>query len=103
MGFDPCNCAMKIRESIWDSNSQHGNSLGSVRVHTLTLFTFSGACDVTLGFLSWLSTLEPLALVVSPRLRLRQKLWSKMPIILDSYNIFDTPLGLPNDIKVNIY
>ncbi len=35
-GFDPCSCALKIRESIRDSNSQHGSSLGSVRVHSLT-------------------------------------------------------------------
>jgi hypothetical protein len=38
MGFDPFNHALKIQESIWDSNSQHGNSLGSVRVHSITLF-----------------------------------------------------------------
>jgi hypothetical protein len=34
MGFDPCNRALKIWEFIWDSNSQHGSSLGSVRVHS---------------------------------------------------------------------
>jgi hypothetical protein len=28
MGFDPCNCALKMWESIWDSNSQHGVHLG---------------------------------------------------------------------------
>jgi hypothetical protein len=28
MSFDPCNCALKIWESIWDSNSQHGSLLG---------------------------------------------------------------------------
>jgi hypothetical protein len=38
MGFDPRNFALKVWESIWDSNSQHGNSLWSVRVHSLTLF-----------------------------------------------------------------
>jgi hypothetical protein len=38
MGFDPCNCALKIWKSIWDSNSEHGSSFGSVRVHSLTLF-----------------------------------------------------------------
>jgi hypothetical protein len=49
MGFDPCNHALKIRESIWDSSSQHGNSLGSVRVHSLTLFALPGKIDVTPG------------------------------------------------------
>jgi hypothetical protein len=51
MGFDPCNRAMKIQESIWDSNSQHGSSLGSVKVHSLTLFALPGVCDVTPGSL----------------------------------------------------
>ncbi len=72
MGFDPCNRALKIRESIWNSNSQHGSSLGSVRVHSLTLFVFSGVCDVTPGSLSQPATLQPLAVVTSPSLGLRQ-------------------------------
>jgi hypothetical protein len=59
IGFDPCNCTLKIRESIWDSNSQHGSSLGSVRVHSLTLFALLGACDVTHGSFSWPVTLQP--------------------------------------------
>jgi hypothetical protein len=63
MGFDPYNHALKIRESIWDSNSQHGSSLGSVRVHSLTLFAFSRTCEMTLGSPSWPTTLQPLALV----------------------------------------
>jgi hypothetical protein len=49
MSFDPYNCALKIRESIWDSNSHNGNSLGSVKVHSLTLFALPGACEVTVG------------------------------------------------------
>jgi hypothetical protein len=80
MGFDPCNCALRIRDSIWDSNSQHGSSLGSVRVHSLTLFALPGACDVTPGSLSWPATLQPLALVTSPRLGLRQHPWSSLKI-----------------------
>ncbi len=42
MGFDPCNCILKIRESIWDSNSHNGSSLRSVRVHSFTLFALPG-------------------------------------------------------------
>ncbi len=49
--FDPCNRALKIRESFQDYNSQHGSSFGSVRVHSLTLFALSGACEVLLGLL----------------------------------------------------
>ncbi len=47
MCFDPCNCALKIQESIWDSNSHNGSSLGSVRVHSLTFFSTpkSSRCD----------------------------------------------------------
>jgi hypothetical protein len=69
--FDPCNCVLKIWESFRNSNSQHGNSLGSVRVHALTLFALPGACEVTPGSPSWPATLPHLALVASPRLGLR--------------------------------
>jgi hypothetical protein len=48
--FDPCNRALKVRESFWDSNSQHGSSLGSVKVHSLTFFALPGACGMLLGF-----------------------------------------------------
>jgi hypothetical protein len=71
MGFDPCNCALKIQESIWDFNSHNGSSLGSVRVHSLTLFALLGASDMTPRSPSWPATSQPLALVVSPRLELR--------------------------------
>jgi hypothetical protein len=72
MSFGPFNCILKVRESIWDSNSQHGSSLGSVRVHSLTLFAFPGTCDVIPKSPSWPATLQPLTLVASPTLRLRQ-------------------------------
>jgi hypothetical protein len=69
--FDPWNCALKIQKSFWDSNSQHGSSLGSVRVHALTFFALPGACEVTPRFSSWPTTFQPLTLVASPRLGLR--------------------------------
>jgi hypothetical protein len=37
LDFDPCNRSLKFRESIGTPNSQSGSSLGSVRVHSLTL------------------------------------------------------------------
>ncbi len=74
MGFDPYNCALRIWESIWDSNSHNGSSLGSVRVHSLTLFALLGACDVTPELPFWPATLQAFALVASSRLRLRQKM-----------------------------
>ncbi len=64
---DLCNCALKIRESIRDSNSQHGSSLGSVRVHSLTLFALPGACDVTPMCPSWPTTLQPPCLGHEPK------------------------------------
>jgi hypothetical protein len=73
MGFDPSNRALKIWDSILDSNSHNGNSLESVRVHFLTLFALLGACDVTFKFPSWPATLQTLALVLSPRLGLQQR------------------------------
>jgi hypothetical protein len=71
MSFEPWNCALKIRKSIWDSNSQHRSSLGSVKVHSLTftLFALPGTCEVTPRSPSWHTTL--LALVASLRLGLR--------------------------------
>jgi hypothetical protein len=71
MSFDPYNHILNIRRSIWDSNSYNGSSLGSVRVHSLTLFALLEACDVTPGSFSWPATLQPLASVVSPKLGLR--------------------------------
>jgi hypothetical protein len=69
MGFDPYNRPLKIWDSIWDSNfdSYNGSSLGSVKVHSFTVFALPGACDVTPGSPSWLATLQPLASVASLR------------------------------------
>jgi hypothetical protein len=44
----------------------------SVRVHSLTPFALSGTCEVIPGSPSWPPALQPLALVVSPRLGLQQ-------------------------------
>ncbi len=69
IGFDPYNCTLKIRESFWDSNSQHGSSFGSVRVHALTLFALPGACEVIPGSPSWPATLQPPCLGCEPKAR----------------------------------
>ncbi len=67
MSFDPYNRALKIWESISDSNSQHGSSFGSVRVHSLTLFALPGTCEVTPRSLSWPATLRPPCLGCEPK------------------------------------
>jgi hypothetical protein len=94
MGLDPWNRALKIRKFIWDSNSQHGSSLGSVRVHSFTLFAL-------LEHVMWLPGLSlspqpcnPLALVVSPRLRLRHFSFRNT---LNQINIFG-PFNVPNTL-----
>jgi hypothetical protein len=60
MGFDPCNCALKIWEFIWDSNSYNGSSLVSVRVYSLTLFALPRACEVIPGLPLGLQPCKPL-------------------------------------------
>ncbi len=54
LSFDPCNCFLKIWESIWDSNSQDESSFGSVKVHSLTLFCIPRNmwCDFRASFLA---------------------------------------------------
>jgi hypothetical protein len=69
MSFDPYNNALKIQEYMWESNSQHGSSLGSVRVHSLTLFALPGACEMTLGCPFWLATFQPPCLGREPKVR----------------------------------
>jgi hypothetical protein len=56
--FYPCNCFLKVWESIWDSNSQDESSLGSVRVYSLTLFCTPGSmrCDSHASFLPHTAT-----------------------------------------------
>ncbi len=69
MGFDPCNRALKIWDSIWDSNSHNGSSLGSVKVHSLTLFALTGSCDVAPKPPSWPKTLQPPCIGRKPKAR----------------------------------
>ncbi len=65
MNFDPCNCSLKIRESIRTPIPQNGSSFESVRVHSTTL-------SYTPRLPFWPAPLQALALVMSPRIGLRQ-------------------------------
>jgi hypothetical protein len=56
----------------WDSNSQNGSSLGSVRVHSFTLSCIPRSMKCDSQARSWPTPLQTLALVVNPRLGLRQ-------------------------------
>jgi hypothetical protein len=77
--FDPSKRSLKFLESFGDStltNSQHGSSLGSVRVHSLTLsgvFALPGACDVTPGSTSRPTTSQPPCLGRKPNARVATK------------------------------
>ncbi len=64
MGFDPCNCFLKIQESTGTPTPKMGVHLG-VWVYILTL-------SHTTKFFSWPALLQTLALVTSPRLGLQQ-------------------------------
>jgi hypothetical protein len=71
MAYDPCNHSLKIRESIGTPTPKVGAPLGVwwfIPPHSPTL---PRAWDVTPGIPSWLAPLQALALVVSPRLKLR--------------------------------
>ncbi len=71
MGFDLCNCFLKIRESIRTPIPKMRTHLGVwvfIPSHFLTL---PGAWDVIPRLPSWLALLQALALVASPRLKLQ--------------------------------
>jgi hypothetical protein len=72
LGFGPCNCSMKIRKSIGTPTPKVGAPLGVWRVIPSHFLTFPGARDVTSRLPFWPMPLQALALVASPRLRLRQ-------------------------------
>ncbi len=76
MGFDPCNCSMKIHEFIGTLTLKVGAHLGVwefIQSHSPTLL---GAWDVIPKLHSWLAPLQTFALITSPRLRLWQSWWT---------------------------
>jgi hypothetical protein len=75
LSFGPCNRLLKIRESTETPTPNVRVPLGvwgSIRSHFLALL---GACGMTPELLSWPATFQPVALVASPRLGLRQHVW----------------------------
>jgi hypothetical protein len=61
--------------ALWIFGSPFGTPTPNMGIHLgvwgFMLFALPGVCDVTVGSLSWPAPLQPLALVVSPRLGLR--------------------------------
>ncbi len=75
MGFDPCNCFLKIWKSIRIPTPKVGVPLGVwgfILSHSPTLL---GAWNVILGLPSWPETLQAFAMFASPTLGLRH-FWS---------------------------
>jgi hypothetical protein len=65
MGFDPCNCSLKIRESIETPTPKVRVQLGVWR------FILPRAWNVTFDLHTWPTPLQAFALVASPRLGLQ--------------------------------
>ncbi len=84
IGFDPCNCSLKIWESIRTRTPKVGAHLGVWRFIPSHSPTLLGTWDVTPGLPSWPTPLQALALVTSPRLGLRHWIteWMKWKTIL---------------------
>jgi hypothetical protein len=71
MNFDPYNCSLEIQKSIGIIIPKMGAHLGVwvfIPSHSLT---FLKVWDVIIKLPSWLAPLQALALVASPRLKLR--------------------------------
>jgi len=71
MSFNPCNCLLKIRESIEILTPKVGAHLRMCGFIPSHFPTFLGAWNVTPKLHSWVTPLQALALVMSPRLGLR--------------------------------
>jgi hypothetical protein len=70
MGFDPYICPLKIREFIGILTPKMGVHFGVWGFIPYHSFAPPRIWDVTLGLPSWPATLQALALIASPRLRL---------------------------------
>jgi hypothetical protein len=81
IGFNPCNCPLKIQESIGTPIPKMGVRLGVWGFMPSHFFTLLGAWDVIPRLPSWPATLQALALVVSLRLKLWWLFW---PIMYNS-------------------
>jgi len=86
MNFDPCNCPLKILESIETLIPKVGTRLGVCGFIPSHSPPLSKAWNVTPKLHSWPLPLQALILVVSPRLRLWQFWWTLLPFF-----IFDKP------------
>jgi hypothetical protein len=68
MGFDPCNCSLKIQDFIKTPTPKVGTHLGESGFIPSHSPTFSRAWDVTPGLPFWPAPLQPFTLVTNPKL-----------------------------------
>jgi hypothetical protein len=73
MGFDPCNCPLKIWESIRTPTPKVGIHLGVWEFIPSHFLTLPRAWNVTPGLPSWPAPLQALALVANPKFGLQHK------------------------------
>ncbi len=83
MGFDPCNISLKVWKSIETPIPKMGAHLGVWRFIPSHCPTLPKACDVTPMLPSWLTPLQALALVTSPKLGLRHYSRRQLEVHLD--------------------
>jgi hypothetical protein len=72
LSFDPSNCSLKFQESTEIPSPKVGVALGVWRFTPSHFPTLPGVCDVILGLSLGSHPCNPLALVASPKLGLRQ-------------------------------
>ncbi len=88
LGFDPCNRSLNIQGSTRTPTLKMRVPLGVWRFIPSHSLAFLGACGMTPRLPSWPATLQPLTLVVNPRLGLwhiSMKVLLKLIIGLCSY------------------
>jgi hypothetical protein len=100
LSFDPCNCFLKIWKSTWTLIPKVEAPLGVWTFIPSHFPTFLRAWGVISRLPSWLATLQALALVTNPRLRLQQLgcVWLSSLSTLPCSSFYSwTPPQLPNN------
>jgi hypothetical protein len=99
MGFDPCNCSLKIQESTRTPTPKVEAHLGVWRFIPSHSLALPGACNVTPKLHTWPAPSQALALIASPKLGLWESMYVFFLTIWKSLQdfrglwIFLTPKG----------
>jgi hypothetical protein len=87
MGFDPCNCSLKIWESIGTPTPKVGTHLGVWGFIPSLSLTLSRAWNVTPGIHTWPASSQAFILVASLRLRLWHQWWWCDYVIIKEWTV----------------